>query len=369
LAWAIDQAGLTVDDVASKAAVSAESIRAWIANDSRPTIGQLRKLAGVLHRPVALFYLPSPPGDVGVPPALRRTAGAIRRDLTPPQLRQARRARRMQRLAQSLLASEGWEGPHLPQLTSDMDSSEAGAILRTWADVPLQSQFTWSTAKEAFDQWRSALDTRGVLVLQLQLGEALRGFSLWDELAPLLAVNTAENYQARSFTVFHELAHLASRTESSCAERPGNSSSHSNIERWCEEVASVCLLPRDALRSVSSGVTAADQFAFVSQVAEKFKTSLRATALALIGEALVERSVYEDVEEQAPILDREKGFARGGGQKAPERRLSEYGNRALSLVFQALRTQRLTERDARDYLRLDGDEVDELRSQFLTATP
>ena len=60
-------------------------------------------------------------------------------------------------------------------------------------------------------------------------------------------------------------------------------------------------------------MTAADQFAFVSQVAEKFKTSLRATALALIGEALVERSVYEDVEEQAPILDREKGFARGGG--------------------------------------------------------
>src|SRR5207244_643732 len=115
-----------------RAGVPAENIRAWVANDSRPTIGQLRKLAGVLHRPVALFYLPSPPGDVGVPPALRRTAGAIRRDLTPPQLRQARRARRMQRLAQSLLASEGWEGPHLPQLTTKRDHLRYFTNLHIW---------------------------------------------------------------------------------------------------------------------------------------------------------------------------------------------------------------------------------------------
>lgn len=371
LAWAIQQAGLSVEEIAARTGFSQESIQAWILERATPTIGQVRKLAEVVRRPMAVFYLPSPPEDVGVPLALRRTAGATQRDLTPEQLRQVRRARRMQRLAHSLLASQASAAPQLPQLQPGTASSESGRMLREWVGVTVGSQLQWATAKEAFDEWRFALESRGVLVLQLQLGEVLRGFSLWDELAPLVSVNTAENYQARSFTLFHELAHLVSRTESSCAERPGNSSGSLNIERWCEEVASVALLPPEAIRNFveRTPARAGDEFGLVSHVADAFKASLRATALALIREALVERSVYDEIEERAPISDREKGFARGGGQRAPERRLSEYGNRTLSLVFSALQSQRLTERDARDYLRLDGDEVDDLSAQLLRRTP
>jgi Zn-dependent peptidase ImmA (M78 family)/transcriptional regulator with XRE-family HTH domain len=371
LAWAIEQAGLSMEDVVARTGFSRDSIEAWIDDKAKPTIGQVRKLAEVVRRPMAVFYLPSPPEDVGVPPALRRTAGATQRDLTPEQLRQARRARRMQRLVHSLLASQASIGPHLPQMRPGTDSSEAGRTLRGWVGVTVASQLAWTTAKQAFDEWRFALESRGVLVLQLQLSDVLRGFSLWDELAPLVSVNTAENYQARSFTLFHELAHLVSRTESSCAGRPGRSSGSLNIERWCEEVASVALLPPDAIRSVAARAraTVSDEFGLVSRVADTFKASLRATALALIREDLVERSVYDEIEERAPISDREKGFARGGGQRAPERRLSEYGNRTLSLVFSALESRRLTERDARDYLRLDGDEIYDLGAQLLRATP
>ena len=371
LAWAIQQAGFSIEEVAARTPYSPDSIQAWIDNEEKPTSGQVRKLAEVVHRPMAVFYLPSPPADVGVPAALRRTAGATQRDLTSEQLRQARRARRMQRLAHSLLASQASVVPQLPQLRSGTDSSEAGRMLRGWVGVTVGSQLEWATPKQAFDEWRFALESRGVLALQLQLGEALRGFSLWDELAPLVAVNTAENYQARSFTLFHELAHLASRTESSCAERPGNSSSSSNIERWCEEVASVALLPPDAIRNIveSTRARADNEFGLVKQVADAFKASLRATALALIGQALVECSVYDEIEERAPISDRVKGFARGRPQKAPERRLSEYGTRTLSLVFSALESHRLTERDARDYLRLDGNEVDDLGARFLRSIP
>jgi len=371
LDWAIQQAGLSVEEVVARTGFSQESIQAWILNQAKPTIGQVRKLAEVVRRPMAVFYLTSPPQDVGVPPALRRTSGATQRDLTPEQLRQARRARRMQRLAHSLLASQPAVTPQLPQVRPGTDSSQAGHTLRQWVGVAVESQLEWAAAKQAFDEWRVALESHGVLALQLQLGEVLRGFSLWDELAPLVAVNTADNYQARSFTLFHEVAHLASRTESSCAERPGNSSSSLNIERWCEEVASVALLPPGAIRSVAERIRprTVDEFDLVSQVANAFKASLRATALALIRDALVDRSVYDEIQERAPVLDREKGFARGGGQRAPERRLSEYGIRTLSLVFNALESQRLTERDARDYLRLDGAEVDELGARLLRGTP
>ena len=269
LAWAIQEAGLSLQEAAERTGLPAAEIESWIRDQAKPSIGQVRKLAEVVHRPMAVFYLPRPPEDVAVPSALRRTAGAMERDLTPEQLRQARRGRQIQRLVRSLLTTDAAAAPQLPELSQQQDSLDAGGLLRHWIGVPVRTQLEWTTPKQAFDEWRLALEERRVLVLQLQLGEFLRWFSLWDELAPLVAVNTADNYQARSFTLFHELSHLASRTESSCANRVGASSTSPNIERWCEEVASASLLPRDALRQLAEerreGV--GSEFALVSQIA------------------------------------------------------------------------------------------------------
>jgi Zn-dependent peptidase ImmA (M78 family) len=253
----------------------------------------------------------------------------------------------------------------MPRLSAGDEPVEAGRVIRQWASVPVAMQLDeWKTSKDAVDGWRAALERRGVLVLFLQLQEDLRGFSLADNLAPVIAVNTAENNEARSFSMFHELSHLASGTESSCSESARHARSDYALERWCEEVASSVLLPRIAitlyLRSLR--YVPEDEFELVGTVAAAFKTSLRATALALIRLRLVSGDVYYEVQERAPILDRDKGFGRGGGQKAPQRRIREYGRRALTIVLDAFDSDQLTERDVRDYLRLDGDEIDDLNA-------
>jgi len=53
--------------------------------------------------------------------------------------------------------------------------------------------------------WRGVLEARGVLVLQLSIGKGnVRGFSAWDDHAPIVAVNTSYHPTARIFTLFHE---------------------------------------------------------------------------------------------------------------------------------------------------------------------
>ena len=363
--WAINEAGLTIPEAAEKARLSAESIRAWISDNASPTRVELRRLADAVHRPVALFYLPEPPTVANVPPALRRLAGADQRQLTPDQLRQVRRARRVQRLLASLLAEEGVEPTELPYFPPGHDPATVGAHVRQWLQITVDQQVAWKSAKEAFDSWRDLLESEAILVLQLQLGSVMRGFCLQDERAPLIAVNTAENYQARSFTLFHELAHLFSRTASSCSDKPGRAVDGINIERWCEEVASACVLPAeavsDAVRKV--GRRAENNFDLVRRVANELNLSLRATALALIREKFLGREIYDEVDEKAPQSDREKRGFGSGGRKAPEQRKAEFGHRSLSLIFHALNSNRLTERDARDYLRLDGAEVDSLGAE------
>ena len=222
----------------------------------------------------------------------------------------------------------------------------------------------------SFDAWREAFESRGIVVMQLRLGSGgLRGFSLADEFAPLVAVNTAENLEARIFSLLHELAHLSSSTETACLEGVGASPNADQIERWCDSVASAAVLPRAALRASFAELAddAGANFELVRLLAARFGASLRATAVALIGSGLADSRLYEEVEQEAPTSDYEKGFARGRGQRAPQRRLGEVGPRAAAAILSALSGDRLTEREARQYLRLDGAELSELAEELGSA--
>jgi Zn-dependent peptidase ImmA (M78 family)/transcriptional regulator with XRE-family HTH domain len=370
LKWAIEESGYSAEDLAASLKLDAATVEAWITGDDRPTQGQFTKLAERLHRPKSIFFLPEPPKTGGVPPRLRSAVGRTTRQLSAAELLHVRRARRMQRLLSLLERDEHGEAVEMPDVTVTSPADIAGARLRTWLRVTLQEQRDWSTAREAFDAWRHALERRGVVVMELQLGgDGLRGFSLADDFAPLVAVNTRENLQARIFTLLHELAHLGSGTGTSCLEDVMHGPGADEVERWCDGVASAAVLPQDALHAElqAAAVTAEPDFALVREIAAKFNVSLRATAVALIRSGLAADTLYADVEEAAPTADFDKGFGRAGSQRAPKRRLNEVGPRAAMAVLRALSDHRLNELEARRYLRLDGAEIVELADEIGTS--
>src|ERR1019366_8998560 len=61
LIWARKTAGMSVEVAAYRAAVKVEQLVSWEDGTARPSIPQLRKLASIFHRPLAVFYLPEPP--------------------------------------------------------------------------------------------------------------------------------------------------------------------------------------------------------------------------------------------------------------------------------------------------------------------
>lgn len=347
VAWAIDESGLSPDEIARRVKVAPAAVSAWAEGAEQPTRGQLTRFAETLKRPRAMFFLPEAPKADSLPAGLRKPAGeraADQRELTFDERIHVRRARYLQEFLSTLVE----DAPTLPAAGSHDDAGEVAVRIRRWTGVSVDQRRSWDDAARAFRGWREAVEAKGVTVLALPLGrEGIRGFALPDERAPVIAVNTADIVEARGFTLFHELTHLALDANSACAERNGG-----GLERWCDLVASHVLIPRAELRTLATGTTL-DGLDLVKRAASRFGISRRAAAIALEDIGAVE-DTYALVEAEWPWVDREKKGGGGGtGRSSSRKRIDEYGEFAVGTVLRALDAGRINELDASQRLRLD----------------
>jgi Zn-dependent peptidase ImmA (M78 family) len=78
--------------------------------------------------------------------------------------------------------------------------------------------------------------------------DEFRGFTLADEYAPLVFVNTGQTLNGQIFTIVHEFAHVWDGRGGISDEDAGRLPK-SSIERWCNAVASEVLVPRADLQA------------------------------------------------------------------------------------------------------------------------
>jgi len=240
LDWAIGESGYTIPEVADAVGVDIADLNGWLKGTGRPGVTAVRSLAQTLRRPVAAFLLPRPPGGLRPDVRFRHMPGAPSRELTPDERRYIRKAARLQR-AIAWLADEMREpGARLPTARVDDDPQTVASVVRDRLRIAVTTQLAWKSASVAFDAWRSGVEDLGVVVFLFQLGaDNCRGFSLWQDKAPVIAINTAWNDEARTFTLFHELGHLVTQTNSACTVAPPQAVSGpwDPAERWCERFA------------------------------------------------------------------------------------------------------------------------------------
>ncbi|HKI70172.1 MAG TPA: helix-turn-helix transcriptional regulator, partial [Verrucomicrobiae bacterium] len=181
LAWAREESGYEVDQVAKRLQVKEERVAAWEKGELRPTMRQVEKLAHFFHRPLSIFFLPRRPQ---LPPL----AAEYRRlpDVEPghesPELRLA--LRQMLTRRENVLNLMGELGEPIPEfsLRAHLRESPAdvGARLRQAIGIDVATQFDWDNEWEAWREWRAAVEQLGVLVFQFPKVELkeVRGLAL-----------------------------------------------------------------------------------------------------------------------------------------------------------------------------------------------
>lgn len=144
--------------------------------------------------------------------------------------------------------------------------------------------------------------------------DEFRGFSLVDDLAPLVFVNARQTLNGQIFTLAHEFAHVWRGVGGVSLESP-RWEPQGEIERWCNDVASEFLVPLDDLSSQFAEVKDFDLTACLERLAHRYRCGTLVVLQAIRRAGLREfrdfGAVYEAEQERLRGLSAQEG---SGGQ-------------------------------------------------------
>ena len=261
LAWALQRADRSYEETVKKF----PKLGDWMSGDALPSLRELEKFASFTHVSLGALIMPEPP-DEALPIADMRTRGS--KVIERPSgnlLDTIDRYQQFQDWYHDYAREQGAQ--KLPFLGSVSTQDNPHMVAHRVRELLLLDQITATTP----EQWRrdivKALEDVGVLVMMSGIvgnnthrplsTDEFRGFSLYDDIAPLIFVNVAdEPYCAQNFTLLHEFAHLL--LGHSALSGGDRALGGTGEEAWCNRVAACVLLPDEALKAFGEATTVQD---------------------------------------------------------------------------------------------------------------
>lgn len=372
LAWARKEAGYEVETIAARFKQPIKKILSWESGNTKPTIKQATALAKYYHRPFSVFFLSQPPAIPPLSSEYRHLPGVVP-GVESPELRLALRTMSQRRELTISLSNElGVPVERFATRVSLREQpSEAGKKIRDALGVTDSEQLSWKSNWQAWRHWREAVENIGVLVFQFPKVslEQARGVSLLHENLPVIGVNSKEIFPgARSFTLMHELVHIAlaqGQEEAVAQNEKRDEETWGDVEKFAEETASHVLIPDDLLNQFLGRMSVSRDSWDVS-VVRKLAGSFRITPLAM---ATRLRSIGA-FSWAGYTQWKNKWNEYLAGLKAPKKKgfatptsktLSRGGWKFSQLVLEALDANRITSVDASRYLDLKFNHFETLR--------
>ncbi|MBE3079259.1 ImmA/IrrE family metallo-endopeptidase [Clavibacter michiganensis subsp. michiganensis] len=368
LVWARESARLTIDEAAQRIGVSATRVGQWEQGTHEPTIVQLRKTAAAYNRPLAALFMPAPVHNETVfdvpdfrrPESEGQESAVLRRAIL--------RARRQQDALRDAYADLG-ELPLASLRTIDVDVDDpesSGAALRQQLgldDVPVR---LWLNPAELLRELVRRVEARGYLIIQVQrvsIAE-MRGFSIADELAPVIALNGSDWPRGKVFTLLHELTHVGLRSGALCDL---SRESASPEERFCDQAAAAALMPTQQFRTeVRRQKVSARSYEDLRSLAGQFGASAEAALLRMVNLKLASWGDYTlmrtEFKAAYELHKREEKDARAG-KDTPifyQLKVRDLGRPFIASMLRAHNEGVLSSRDTAHLLDVSYDKIPKL---------
>ena len=277
LRWACERGGFELGEVARRV----PQLLAWESGERQPTLKQLEGFAKATHTPIGYFFLPEPPVERVPIPDFRTIADKPVIRPSPNLLDTIYLCQQRQDWYRDYARSEGDEPlAVVGSARSTDDVADTAAVIRDALGFNLDERRKFATWTEALRRLIEQADSMGVLVMvdgvvgsntsrKLDPDE-FRGFTLIDDVVPLIFVNGADTKAAQMFTLAHELAHVW-LGQSALSDSQARTLPNHDVERWCNQVAAETLVPLTAVRDAYE--PKAELRTELDRLARRFKVS------------------------------------------------------------------------------------------------
>ncbi len=248
LIWGRETAGFSTVTAAEKLKVSTVILQQWESGEKAVTFSELKRIASLYHRPIAVFYLAEPPSGFDTIRDFRRLPDGEPVEFSPALLFLIRRVKERQEWAHELrkemavgVCSFVGSSPESETIT------QLAQRMRKTFGIHIAEQKSWRSVENSFRTWQKAVEAKGILVFQSSTVaiDEMRGFAIADEFAPAVLVNSQDANAGRLFTLMHELCHIFLGIDGVSDMTPvfQPSTEVQKIETFCNAVAAECLVP------------------------------------------------------------------------------------------------------------------------------
>jgi Zn-dependent peptidase ImmA (M78 family) len=375
LVWARESMGFSTDSVATKLKIPSETVHSWELGDEKPSLAQLRRLADIYKRPLAVFYLPERPTDFQPLKDFRGGTGGTHPHTFSPNLMLAvRKAQDRREWALELYETLGEKPPTFEGILRRTDGVEdAAAKVRRSIGMRFDAQTRWRLDYEALRNWRTAIESAGILTFQASDVETteVRGFSISNKPLPAVVANVKDAPRGRIFTLLHEVVHVMLNESGICdiSEDQNRRSPNAQVELFCNQVAGATLFPLKeflataVVKSHRKGDSRWTDFE-VQELSRQFGGSREAALVRLRSLHLTTWEYYLEKREEfyrkyQEAQEKTKGFA------APHTvAISNAGPTFTRLVLEGLNRNRITASDFSDYLQIRVKHLPQIRQEI-----
>jgi len=363
LEWAIQRAGKPHEYLSR----TFPKWRDWLNGTVLPTYSELRRFASVTHTPFGYLFLDKPPA-AELPIPLYRSYGDPHRQDSPSNnlLDTVRAMKGRQEWMRDYMIEEG-QDPNPLVRSAQLGESPADVADRIRASLGLS--LTWNVDERddvtALRVFRDAVERAGILVFfngivgnntsrRLEVDE-FRGFVLIDDYAPLVFVNSADARVARTFTLAHELAHVAFGLEAAFDLRDARPA-RQREEQECNAVAAELLVPAHLLRPVWQPGSRQE---LIAALAQRFKVSRLVIAYRAMDMGLLTSEEFGALRSRLTAPAPAAPASEGGGSFW-RNQYWRVGLRFASAVYGAVKSEALLYTDAYNLTDCHGATFDRL---------
>ncbi len=370
LKWARETIGYTKEEVVEKIkrkTINVEVMIEWEAGLSQPNYSQLKKIAKIYKRPIALFFFPEPPEELAIEQDFRSLPSEVIQTVKP-KIRYLIRQAKVRLMDLQELHNNAKHEIFINNLKAQPEDTakELAKHIRNQIGVSIEEQKGWNNISDAFEKWRNKIEGLGVWVFKESFynkNKEYFGFCLYDNQFPIIYIHNGCSLQRQTFTLFHELAHIL-RNKAGIYFRNNQNlvGNYEEEEVFCNAFAGHFLLPDSELT-----YSKLPDDETIKHLADIYKVSFDVVLRKYLNRGLISSSEYKN-----KIKERQDDFRDSTYQDKTKNKGGDYyntlgsylGSKYTELVFNTYYQQRITQEQVADYFNLKLENVNNFEEKF-----